>query len=166
MWVVEQERGTGTAKRGAISLSAWFCTVQHTIYAASDEKLQQATSESDLVQLLEAVPRKLGSVQQSNLRNTGVAWLAGQGATVTLVYETRFAEGSAIEKFVWHIKDNNASLYGYNINSNALVAKWHPRKVLGGSRRIDFIGVGVGAINLIVNPTLSRRPDTIWHQLG
>ena len=93
------------------------------VYAACDEKFHQATSESDFVKLLEAVHRKLGNVQQSNLRNTGVAWFAGQGATVTLVYQTKFAEGTGMEKFVWHIKDNGAALYGYNINSNELVTK-------------------------------------------
>ncbi len=91
------------------------------LYAASDEKLHQAATETDFVKLLDAVHRKLGNVQRSNLRNTGVAWFAGQGATVTLVYETKFAQGTGIEKFVWHIKDNNASLYGYHINSNELV---------------------------------------------
>jgi hypothetical protein len=93
------------------------------LYAASDEKLHKATSESDFVKLLDAVHRKLGNVQQSNLRNTGVAWFAGQGATVTLVYETKFSQGTGMEKFVWHIKDNAATLYGYNINSNELVTR-------------------------------------------
>ena len=93
------------------------------VYAACDEKFHQATSESDFVKLLQAVHRKLGNVEGSSLRNTGVAWFAGQGATVTLLYETRFAEGTGIEKFVWHMKDNGAALYGYNINSNELVTK-------------------------------------------
>jgi hypothetical protein len=93
------------------------------LYAASDEKLHQAATETDFVNLLDAVHRKLGNVQRSDLRNTGVAWFAGQGATVTLVYETKFAQGTGMEKFVWHIKDNNASLYGYHINSNDLVTK-------------------------------------------
>jgi hypothetical protein len=93
------------------------------IYAASDGKLHQATSESDFVKLLQGVHHKLGTVQQSSLRNTGIAWFAGQGATVTLVYDTRFAEGSGTEKFVWHINDNRAALYGYHISSNDLVTK-------------------------------------------
>jgi hypothetical protein len=93
------------------------------LYAASDEKLHQAASETDFVKLLDAVHRKLGNVQQSSLRNTGVAWFAGQGATVTLVYETKFAQGTGVEKFLWHIKDNGAALYGYNINSNELITK-------------------------------------------
>lgn len=93
------------------------------VYAASDEKFHEATTESDFVKLLEAVHRKLGNVQQANLRNTGVAWFAGQGATVTLVYETKFAEGTGTEQFIWHIKDNGAALYRYQINSNELVTK-------------------------------------------
>jgi hypothetical protein len=93
------------------------------IYAASDEKLQKAASESDFVKFLEAVHRKLGNVEQSNFRNSGIAWATGQGATVTLVYETKFADGTGMEKFVWHIQDNGATLYRYDINSNELVTK-------------------------------------------
>ncbi len=93
------------------------------IYAASDEKFQQATSQADFAKLLEAVHRKLGTVEQSSLRNTGVAWFAGQGATVTLTYDTMFAEGTGSERFVWHVKDNVPTLYSYNIMSNELITK-------------------------------------------
>lgn len=93
------------------------------VYAASDDKFRQATSEAALVKVLDAVHRKLGFVQQSKLRNKGIAWFSGQGATVTLVYDTKFAEGTGALRFVWHIKDGAATLYGYNINSNDLVTK-------------------------------------------
>jgi hypothetical protein len=93
------------------------------IYASCDEKFHQATSEPEFTKLLEAVHRKLGSVRQSTLRNTGVAWFAGQGATVTLLYETKFAEGTGTEQFVWHIKDDGATLYRYNISSNEWVTR-------------------------------------------
>jgi hypothetical protein len=93
------------------------------VYAATDDKFRQTTSEADMVKLLEAVHRKLGFVQQAKLRNKGIAWFAGQGATVTLIYDTKFAEGTGAEKFVWHINDGSATLYGYNINSNELVTR-------------------------------------------
>jgi hypothetical protein len=70
------------------------------VYAACDEQFHEATTESDFVKILEAVHRKLGNVQQANLRNTGIAWFSGQGATVTLVYETKFTEGTGTEQFV------------------------------------------------------------------
>jgi Protein of unknown function (DUF4019) len=94
-----------------------------SIYAAADEKFHSASTESDFVKLLQAIHNKLGTVRQCNLRNTGVAWFAGQGATVTLVYETKFSDGVGSEQFVWHIKDNQATLYSYRINSNDLIAK-------------------------------------------
>jgi hypothetical protein len=112
------------AKQNVVQFHSQLNSEQYAVlYSASDEKLHQATSESDFVKLLEAIHRKLGTVQQSDLRNTGIAWFMGQGATVTLVYDTKFAEGNASEKFVWHIKDNKATLYGYNINSSELVTK-------------------------------------------
>jgi hypothetical protein len=94
-----------------------------SIYAAADDKFHAATSEGDFIKLLQAIHNKLGTVRDSSLRNTGVAWFAGQGASVTLVYETRFSDGAGTEQFVWHIKDNQASLYGYRINSNDLITK-------------------------------------------
>lgn len=94
-----------------------------SIYAAADEKFHAATSEGDFVKLLQAVHTKLGSVRESSLRNTGVAWFAGQGATVTLVYDTKFSDGTGMEQFVWHIKDDQPSLYSYRINSNDLITK-------------------------------------------
>lgn len=117
-------RSVELAKQSVELFHSQLDTEQYTtLYAASDDKLHQATSESDFVNLLGAIHRKLGYVQQSDLRNTGIAWFAGQGATVTLVYETKFSQGTGIEKFVWHIKDNSPLLYGYNINSNDLVTK-------------------------------------------
>jgi hypothetical protein len=112
------------AKQSVVQFHSQLDTEQYSvIYAASDEKFRQATSQTDLATLLEAVHRKLGAVEQSNLRNTGVAWFAGQGATVTLIYDTRFAEGTGSEKFVWHVKDNVPALYSYNIMSNELITK-------------------------------------------
>ena len=93
------------------------------IYAATDAKFKAASTEPDFTKLLGAVHNKLGTVREANLRNTGVAWFAGQGATVTLVYETKFTEGSASEQFVWHIKDGEATLYSYRVNSNDLVTR-------------------------------------------
>jgi hypothetical protein len=95
----------------------------NAVYASADEKFHQVTTESDFTKILQAVHHKLGNVQQANLRNTGIAWYSGQGETVSLVYETTFTQGAGTEQFVWHIKNNNASLYGYHINSNDLITK-------------------------------------------
>lgn len=95
----------------------------NSIYAATDEKFHTASTETDFVKLLQAIHNKLGTVRESNLRNTGVAWFAGQGATVTLVYETKFTDGTGTEQFVWHIKDNQVTLYSYHINSNDLISR-------------------------------------------
>jgi len=94
-----------------------------SIYSGTDEKFRSATTELEFTKLLQAVHNKLGTVRESNLQNTGVAWFAGQGATVTLVYHTKFSDGAGSEQFVWHIKDSQATLYSYRINSNDLIAK-------------------------------------------
>lgn len=93
------------------------------LYASTDAKFHEVTSEGDFIKLLQAIHTKLGFVRQWNLRRAGAAWHTGSGTTVTLGYDTRFAQGSATEKFVWHISDNSATLYGYHINSNDLISK-------------------------------------------
>ena len=35
----------------------------------------------------------------------------------------KFTDGTGSEKFVCHIKNNQATLYGYHISSNDLIAK-------------------------------------------
>jgi Protein of unknown function (DUF4019) len=94
-----------------------------SIYSTTDERFHQVTTEADFTKLLQAIHSKLGTVQQSNLRNQGMAWYAGQGTTVTLLYDTKFAEGTGTEQFVWHINSGHASLYSYHINSNDLITR-------------------------------------------
>jgi hypothetical protein len=112
------------ARQAVVQFHAQLDSEQYSIlYAGADKKFHNFTSETDFAKLLEMVHRKLGTVEQSNLRNTEVAWFAGQGATVTLVYDTSFAAGSGTEQFVWHISDNRATLYSYRINSKDLSVK-------------------------------------------
>lgn len=117
-------RNIQLAENSAGIFHAQLDTEQYSsVYEAADENFHVATSESDFVKLLEAIHSRLGTVRESKLRNTGVAWFAGQGATVTLVYDTKFSAGTGTEQFVYHIKDNQSMLYGYHINSNDLVSK-------------------------------------------
>jgi hypothetical protein len=113
-----------SAKRGVMIFHAQLDTEQYAAaYAASDDRLRRATSQPDFIKLLEAVHRKLGTVEQANLQNTRFAWYTGQGAPVTLIYATKLSTGSANEQFVWHIKSGAATLYGYNIDSDDLITR-------------------------------------------
>lgn len=95
----------------------------NAIYNGTDEKFRQVSSEKDFTLLLDAVHRKLGRVQNAELKNFQIGWYAGQGQTVTLIYHTQFAEGRADERFVWHISGGQPLLVGYNINSNDLITR-------------------------------------------
>ena len=113
-----------SAKRGVTRFHAQLNSERYAaLYAASDDGLRQATNEPDFTKLLEAIHRKLGAVQQVDLRNTMLAWHTGQGSTVTLIYATKFATGNATEKFVWHVTNGTTTLYGYNIDSNDLITR-------------------------------------------
>jgi hypothetical protein len=113
-----------SAKRGVTRFHAQLDSEQYAaLYAASDDGFRRTTNEPDFTKLLEAIHRKLGAVQQADLRNTMLAWRTGQGSTVTLIYATNFASGNATEKFVWHVTNGTSTLYGYYIDSNDLITR-------------------------------------------
>lgn len=96
----------------------------HTMYAMADDAIRKAASEADFIALMQLLHQKLGKVQQSHLRYYADARATGvSGPLLTLVYNTRFAGGAAVERFVWHIRDQRAVLYEYNVNSDALKTK-------------------------------------------
>lgn len=112
------------AKAAADDFHSQLDTEQYaTIYETTDDGFRKITSEPDFTKLLQSVHRKLGNVQEAQNSGTAVAWFFGQGATVTLVYQTRFQEGTGTERFIYHVRDNRASLYSYRIFSNDLIVK-------------------------------------------
>jgi hypothetical protein len=128
MVVVLTSCGTGDNKALAETAVATFHSQLDAgqfgaIYADADDRFQKATTAADFSALVGAIHQKLGSVQQSALRNYNVGWYSGQGAVVTLVYETQFAGGSGTEQFTWHVQNKRPQLLGYHINSNALILK-------------------------------------------
>lgn len=115
---------TELAKQGVAQFHSQLNAEQYaTVYGSTDPEFRKITSQADFTKLLVAVHRKLGSVQQSNLRTWNAAWYTSQGTTMTLTYDTTFSTGSGTEQFVWHISGNRALLYGYHINSDDLIEK-------------------------------------------
>ena len=90
------------------------------IYDSSDKAMKNATTKEQLTKLLNAVHTKLGTTKES----TEQSWHIGNynlTTTVTIVDETIFQNGKAIETFTYVIDGNQTHLAGYNINSTELV---------------------------------------------
>jgi hypothetical protein len=92
------------------------------LYNQSSDDLKKMASEKEFIALLDAVHRKLGVTKSFELKERSVMYEVS-GATMTLNYETVYAEGNAQESFVYRLKDDKAILYGYHINSNTLITK-------------------------------------------
>lgn len=92
------------------------------IYSGTNEEFKAATKEQDFVSLLEAVHRKLGSIQSSE-RFTWRINSFNLKTNITLVYKTKFQNGEATETFVWRAEKDGVKLLGYNISSLALITK-------------------------------------------
>lgn len=92
------------------------------IYVDSAADFQKSTSEENLTKLLNAIHTKLGKVlaseqKQWKLNNHNLK------TYVLLVQETSFEQGKATETFTFLVKDNQAFLITYNINSMDLIIK-------------------------------------------
>src|SRR5436190_17810237 len=92
------------------------------IYNDAGEQFKGATTEKQMVDLLDAVYRKLGTCQKSTATN----WHVNSGpltSLVTLTYETEFSDAKGTEEFVVSVSGATVKLEGYHINSADLITK-------------------------------------------
>ena len=91
-------------------------------YAETGDEFKAASKQEEFVPILEAVHRKLGTVQKSEKTRTDTN-VSNRGTSVGLTYTTTFSEGPATERFQFHIVEGKPVLVGYNVNSNLLITK-------------------------------------------
>ena len=92
------------------------------IYDQADIAFRKSAKEDEVVALLEAVRRKLGTIKQSNASGWRVNATPTE-TTVRMQYNTEFTEGNATEQFIFLVSGDKAILYNYNINSPLLITK-------------------------------------------
>lgn len=86
----------------------------------ADERFTSTSTQEDVVKFLEAVHTKLGNARASTLEGIHVNTTPG-GTLLVTSYKTMFDRGPAIETFTWKKSSGALRLYGYNIQSKALV---------------------------------------------
>jgi len=89
----------------------------HAIYDGADEVLHSTNSESDFVNRLQSVHQTLGAVQNSVPKR--IVFQLAQG-TICLDYDTTFARGTGREQFVWQMRNDQAILDSYRVDSREL----------------------------------------------
>ena len=90
------------------------------IYSASHPDFQAVQPKDTALKFFASVREKLGEVESSS--RTG--WNASSvnlKTNITLTFATEFENGSAMESFSYQIKDDTATLCGWNLNSDDLV---------------------------------------------
>lgn len=116
-------KGKELAEPAVVNFHAQFNAEKYSeIYNQADDEFKKSVNEKEWIELLEAVHRKLGTVTKSDSASWNVnTTTSGTFATVT--YDVEFSEGKGTEKFVFHITDEKALLYNYNVNSPLLITK-------------------------------------------
>jgi hypothetical protein len=92
------------------------------IYNQADEGFRKSGNEASLVEYLQALQRKHGTVKQSHETGWHVNTTPG-GTMVTIGYDVEFSEGKGTEQFVFRISGDKALLYSYNVNSPLLITR-------------------------------------------
>lgn len=92
------------------------------IYYQADDEFKKSVTEKEWIELLEAVRRKLGTVTNATSSGSNVK-TTNAGTVATVTYNVEFSEGKGTEQFVFHVTDDKALLYNYNVNSPLLITK-------------------------------------------
>ena len=92
------------------------------IYNEADPEFKTTVTEEELVTLLEAVHRKLGTVTKANAAGWNVNATTA-GTLVKLSYDVDFSEGKGTEEFVYRVNGDKAGLYNYHVNSPLLITR-------------------------------------------
>jgi hypothetical protein len=86
------------------------------IYNQADDGFKKSVTEKQWIELAEKINQKLGTVKSAKSSRSSVnTTTAGTFATVT--YDVEFSEGKGTEEFMFHITDDKALLYNYEVNS-------------------------------------------------
>ena len=92
------------------------------IYESAHKDFKSNTPQETTDKLFSAIKRKLGRIESSEIINWNLN-THNLVTTVVLIYETKFTEGEATETFTYRIDGDQASLYGYNIDSLDMLIK-------------------------------------------
>jgi len=90
------------------------------IYDEATEGFRQGGKHEEFMKLLGAVHAKTGDAGATKSGSINVT-TTPSGTFVTTQYETTFEKGAATETFTWLKTQGTLKLYGYNIQSNALI---------------------------------------------
>jgi hypothetical protein len=115
--------GTDAAKRGVQDFRARVAEHSYAeIYRLAGTELQQAATEEEFEKFMTGVDRKLGAWQSSGEPGWNVTRGTG-GHLVRLTYQSHFAQGAAVEQFVWRIERAGPVLLGYHVTSPLLATR-------------------------------------------
>lgn len=112
-----------TAELGVTRFHALFNEGKfQEIYDTSDSVFKDATTPEKMLELFDAVNRKLGKIKSTqsqtwNVKNFNLTTQA------VMVQKTEFEHGTGTETFTFKIDGDKAILQGYYINSNDLITK-------------------------------------------
>jgi hypothetical protein len=73
-----------------------------------------------LLAFLKTLNNKLGDAGEETMTGINITTTTANGTVMTVIYNTTFARGKAVETFAWIKNGDSLKLNGYHVNSDAL----------------------------------------------
>jgi Protein of unknown function (DUF4019) len=94
----------------------------HDIYAQADKRFRDSGTEEELTDFFRSVHEKLGNAGDASRQNIMIKATPG-GTYATVIYQTKFARGTASETYTWRLDGERLLLVGYNLQSRDFFRK-------------------------------------------
>jgi hypothetical protein len=87
------------------------------IYAEADDVIRQKHNEEDFVRLMAAIERGVGALKKTRLSRARESWFSRQDKYVTLTYQTTWDRTKGEERFIFVIRQGQATLDSYKVTA-------------------------------------------------
>lgn len=90
------------------------------MFADLSPGMSSPQKHADLLAFLKTLNDKLGAAGDEAMTGINISTTKANGTVMTVVYNTAFANGRAVETFAWIKNGDSLKLDGYHVNSDAL----------------------------------------------
>lgn len=96
------------------------------IYDEAGREIQHLNDKDDIVKMFRSIHQHMGPISESHRLGTQAQGLDEVAQSITLIYETHFAEGKGWEKFMVTKRDDKPVIIYYYLNSQDYMDKVQP----------------------------------------
>jgi hypothetical protein len=116
LWSCSSTPGVKIAQRAVAHFRSQMEAGQfQAIYAEADDGIRQKHNVEDFVRLMAAIERGVGALKETRLNRAQESWFSRRDKYVTLTYQTTWDRTKGEERFIFVIRQGQATLDSYKV---------------------------------------------------